>query len=93
MQVVYLRSFLNDLKKLKDKSTKDKVKAFIIALKQAQRLEELPNVKKLKGYSIAYRARIGEYRLGIYKEDQQIELARFVKRNYIYKLFPKKGSK
>jgi mRNA-degrading endonuclease RelE of RelBE toxin-antitoxin system len=89
MEVVFLRSFLNDIKKLSDNKLKNKIKEFIVELQNAETLEELQNVKKLKGFSTAYRWRMGDYRLGFYKDENKVELARFVKRNDIYKVFPK----
>ena len=91
MNVIYLRSFLNDIKKIKDKNLKSKVKDFIIKLEEAETIEALANVRKLKGYSVAYRAKIKEYRVGIYYDSDTVELARLVKRNDIYNVFPKKG--
>lgn len=44
-------------------------------------------LKKLSGNPNAYRDRIGNYRLGFYYEKQTIILARFLKRNDIYKVF------
>ena len=60
----------------------------ITALKTAETLNVLSNIKKLKGYQNAYRIRIGKYRLGFYFDGEVIELARFVKREDIYKIFP-----
>jgi len=88
MKVVYLRSFLNDIKKIKDQSLKSKVKAVLENLENAETLENLPNIKKLKGYSTVYRTRLGDYRIGFYKNDEKIEVARFLKRDDIYKVFP-----
>lgn len=88
MKVIFLRSFLNDIKKVNDKKLKAQIREFIFELEKTKSLEELTNIKKLKGFSTAYRWRIAEYRLGFYKEDNIIELARFVKRNDIYKVFP-----
>lgn len=88
MEVVFLRSFLDDIKKISDKKLKAKIKVFIIELEHADTLDEISNVIKIKGFSTAYRLRIGDYRLGFFKDDNIIELARFVKRNDIYKVFP-----
>ena len=88
MEVVFLRSFFNDINKISDKKLKAKIKVFIIELENAETLEELFNVKKLKGFSNAYRLRIGDYRLGFFKDDNKIQLSRCVKRNDIYKVFP-----
>lgn len=88
MEVIFLRSFLNDIKKLNDKKLKAKIKEFIMELENTETIDKIHNVKKLKGYSTAYRWRAGEFRLGFYKDENKIELARFVKRNDIYKVFP-----
>ena len=88
MEVIFLRSFLNDLKKINDAKLKSKIKEFIIEIENSEDLEALVHVKKLKGFSTAYRCRIGDYRLGFYFNDHVVELARFVKRNDIYKVFP-----
>lgn len=88
MEVIFLRSFLTDIKKLNDIKLKNKIREFIIEIEIAENIDEIHNIKKLKGYSTAYRFRLGDYRLGFYKAENTIELARFVKRNDIYKLFP-----
>ncbi len=92
MKIVYLKNFLNDIKKLKDKNLKTKIKDLILSIEKAERLEDISNAKKMKGFSIAYRIRIGNYRMGIYKENKIVEIARFLKRNDIRKVFPKKNN-
>lgn len=42
----------------------------------------------MRGHSEAYRLRIGKYRLGFYYDGNTIQLARFVKKEIIYNLFP-----
>ena len=88
MTVEYLRQFSEDLLRIKDESLKDDLFNAIIALKKAETLNTVSNIKKLKGYQNAYRIRIGKYRLGFYFEGEVIALARFAKREDIYKLFP-----
>ena len=51
-------------------------------------IKERANIKKMKGHSGAFRIRIGKYRLGFYFDGEVIELARFAKREDIYKLVP-----
>lgn len=88
MEIIYLKSFYNDLKKLKDKKLKQSLKQLLLDIENAETLNDIPNLKKMKGYTIAYRVRIGNYRLGLYYDNNRLEMARFVKRNDIYKLFP-----
>lgn len=82
--------FLKDVQKIKDPKIARKVEQIIFDLKSANSLEDLNNVKKMRGYSIAYRIRAGGYRMGIYKESEYVELARFLMREDIYNVFPKK---
>jgi len=88
MEVVFLKNFLSDLKKIKDQKLKQRIKDLIINLENAETLKDIPSISKMKGYSIAFRVRIGDYRLGLYCKNEVVELARFVKRNDIYKVFP-----
>lgn len=89
MEVIFLRSFLTDIKKLNDKKLKLKIKEFIIEVENSQTLEDVGNIKKMKGFSTAFRWRTGDHRLGFYKNENSIELSRFLKRSDIYKVFPK----
>ncbi len=88
MGVVFLRSFVNDIKKINNKSLKAKIKDFILQIENADTLNDVTGIIKMKGFSTAYRYRIGDYRIGFFKSENLVELARFVKRNDIYKLFP-----
>ncbi|WP_313374073.1 plasmid stabilization protein [Chishuiella sp.] len=88
MEVIFLKSFLNDIKKINDKKLKYKIKEFILQVEKSNCIDDIANIKKLKGYSTAYRYRVGDYRLGFYLNENVIELAKFVKRNDIYKVFP-----
>ncbi len=90
MHVVFLKSFLKDINKIKNKNIKNKLKALIIKIENAKNLSELNQLKKLKGYQTAYRIRMGDFRVGLYVEEHQVILARVLKRNDIYKLFPSK---
>ena len=89
MKIIFLSTFLKDIKKIKDPKTARKIEELISNLKQAASLEDVSNVKKMKGYSVAYRIKSGNYIMGIYKDLEHIELARFLKRENIYKVFPK----
>ncbi len=88
MEVVYLKQFLNDIQKLNDVKVKNEIMHQISSLKNADSLEDILQVNKLRGYSEAYRLRIGKYRLGFYYDGKIIQFARFAKREDIYKLFP-----
>lgn len=88
MEVVFLRSFVNDIKQINDKSLKTKIKDFILQLENVDTLNDVTGITKMQGFSTAYRYRIGDYRIGFFKSENSVELARFVKRNDIFKVFP-----
>lgn len=88
MKVVFSRAFKKDVLKPKDVSLKRKLKKTIIQLETEPTLKTMVNCTKMKGHPSAHRIRIGNYGLGLYLKKDTVELARFVKRNDIYKLFP-----
>ena len=87
MKVEFLKKFSKDLDSISSKTVKQSLIRLIELLENAQTLEEIPNVKKLKGHKSAYRIRIGDYRLGLFLENSKILLARFLHRKDIYKIF------
>ncbi|WP_350106970.1 hypothetical protein [Fulvivirga sp.] len=88
MRVIFLKSFLNDIKKIKDAKLKQRLNTIIEKLESAESLEEIANLKKLKGHPTAYRIKLGDYKLGLFYDQEEVKLVRFLKRNDIYKLFP-----
>lgn len=88
MKVRYEKSFLKDIEKLNDKNVAIKLKTKLIELEEQTDLASIPNIKKLKGYRVYYRLKIGDYRLGFSYEDGELNIIRFLHRKDIYKLFP-----
>jgi|AntRauMFilla1563_2_1112583.scaffolds.fasta_scaffold32647_1 mRNA interferase RelE/StbE len=88
MEIIYLRQALKDVNKIKNDKLKLKLAELVADLKSAENLSEIRNVKAMSGHPEAYRIRVGDYRLGIFYSDEIITIARFLKRNDIYKLFP-----
>lgn len=88
MRVIFGKLFSKDLLKIKDLTLKKDVIEAIVELENSESLQDFSNLRKMKGHSEAYRIRIGKYRLGFYFDGEVIELARFAKREDIYKLFP-----
>lgn len=88
MEIIYLRQALKDVNKIKNDKLKSKILDVITDLKLAENLSEIKNIKPMSGHSDAYRIRIGDYLLGIFQSEETITIARFLKREDIYKLFP-----
>ena len=82
------KSFLKDLKKINDKKLIEEIKNLFDIIEKADSLQEIPNVKKLKGFEEFYRVRIGKYRVGIKYNDNEVTFLRILPRKDIYKFFP-----
>jgi mRNA interferase RelE/StbE len=88
MKVEFKKSFLKELKKLKNKSIKHSIVECILQVESAQSLSQIKNLKKLSGYDIYYRIRIGDYRIGLKVEDEIVYFVVFEHRKEIYRGFP-----
>lgn len=67
---------------------KDSVAECIIQVETAPSLHEIKNMKKLTGYDIYYRIRVGDYRIGIKVENDIVFFVVIEHRKDIYKKFP-----
>ena len=88
MKVEFLSGFEKDLSHTRDKILVKHILDCIDLFEKAEKIIEVPNVKRLKGHSSAYRYRKGKYRIGFYLEDQTIVFAAFDTRDKIYHRFP-----
>ncbi len=88
MKVIFYAGFNKDLDKTKDKKLALLVLQTIQLFQRAKKLEEIPNVKKLKGHPNAYRYRKGNYRIGFFVENDTLIFAAFAPRGKIYRKFP-----
>ena len=88
MQVVFLSKFSKDLEKIKSNKLKTSIFGIVESLENANELKEMTSLKKMKGHNTAYRIRIGEYRPGLFIENNVLLLARLIHRKDIYRFFP-----
>lgn len=88
MEIRFLKEFSKDLKKISDYSLLNRIMDIINKIESSENLNNIPNLKKMQGSNIAFRIRVGDYRVGIFFENDLIELARIVHRKDIYKVFP-----
>ncbi len=88
MQVVITRQFEKDFSKELNKNLQIQLVDIIEHLQSATSLYDIQNVKKLKGYTNAYRIKLSEYRIGFIFEQHTIKLSRIMHRKEIYRYFP-----
>lgn len=88
MNVGYKKRFLRDLEKLPE-SVKQRVQEIaFVELPEAENIQQIPGLKKLRGYNTYYRLRYSDYRLGISIVEDKIIFHRVLHRKDIYRSFP-----
>ena len=88
MKVEFKASFARDLKKVRDKRLKERVREIIEQVEQVDNLQDMTNIKKLQGELDYYRIRVGDYRLGLSIEGDTVVFVRFLHRKDVYRYFP-----
>lgn len=88
MKVTFRSSFNRDLKKIRDKAVLNKIREIICQAETASDLSELRDFKKISGDKGYYRIRTGDYRVGVFLADNELEFVRCLHRRDIYRVFP-----
>ena len=65
MKFSFESKFAKDLRNIEDGKLLLNIKGLLIECKEAESLAEIKSIKKLQGYDIFYRVRIGNYRVGL----------------------------
>jgi len=88
VKIIFRRSFAKDLKKIRQNALLQEVQAVLEQIEQSTSLHNIPNVKHLTSEGPYYRIRVGDYRLGLFVDDEAITVVRFLHRRDIYRYFP-----
>jgi mRNA interferase RelE/StbE len=88
MRVEFKSSFTRDLKKIRGIRLKEKVRRVIELVERTDTLEEIANIRKLRGSDVYFRIRIGDYRIGIKLNGDTVSFVRILHRRDIYRYFP-----
>jgi mRNA interferase RelE/StbE len=88
MQVKYESRFQKDLKNINNASILEKIKTVIENCKQADSIQQINQLKKMRGYNQFYRVRVGDYRIGLAIQDDIFIFVRCLHRKDIYRYFP-----
>ena len=90
MEVLFKRTFIKDFKKL-PKNIQEKVREICLFIfpetKNFNEIRHFP-VRKIQGFNIYFRIKVGNYRIGFKKEGQSIVFMRVLHRKDIYRFFP-----
>lgn len=89
MRTVYRKSFERDLAKARGNAQiLGRLRSVIQELESVENLDEIASAKPMQGWDSYYRIRIGDYRLGIKKVGDTVEVLRFLHRRDVYRYFP-----
>jgi mRNA interferase RelE/StbE len=88
LKVDFKKSFLRDLKRIKETHVKDRLRETIESIENAKHFQEISHLSKIKYGDRYYRIRIGDYRLGLILEGDTFILVRFLHRKDLYRYFP-----
>jgi mRNA interferase RelE/StbE len=88
VKTAFRESFARDLAAVGNKKLLKRVRDVIENVERANSLNELTNLKKLKGEKNYYRLRIADYRIGLTLESDTVVFVRCLARKDIYKYFP-----
>ena len=89
MNIEFKKSFAKDLKKkAKDANLRSRVQEIIRQVDDADLMDDIRNLKKLRTKGKYYRIRLGDYRIGLTIEADTVCFVRFLHRSEIYRYFP-----
>jgi len=90
MNIDIRNSFLNDVKKITDKTLKAEIERIVFIVKEATTVRDIPELRKMKGSKkgIFYRIKVGDYRIGVTIVNDTVTFFVCLPRKDIYKFFP-----
>jgi mRNA interferase RelE/StbE len=88
MKVLFNKTFLKELSNIPSKTRAKIEKLVFEEIQQYPNVNQIPSIKKLAGYNHYYRIRIGDYRIGLKVDQDNLTFERVLHRKEIYKRFP-----
>jgi len=87
MNVEVRKLFVKDAERL-PAEIQHELYAVIKEIEKADRLTQLGNCKKLKGFKTAYRIRVGQYRIGFFFEKDTVRTCSHSRQERYLQIFP-----
>ena len=89
MRIEFRRSFLSDLKGIRDQGLLKRLRDAVQEIEQAPDLGDIRGLRRLREEDRYYRARLGDYRIGlVFESDNTVVFVRFLHRKDVYRYFP-----
>lgn len=87
MIIEVLESFYRDVQSINNKRDRIKILDRIKEIESIEHFHQIPNLKKLKGSKIKFRIRVGNFRIGIFYENDILQFSRVLDRKKFYRGF------
>ena len=88
MEIAFTKIFSKQIDAIQNESLKLRLSQAVQNVILGNTLQDIANLKKIKGHQTAYRIRIGDYRVGLFFEEGLIVFAYLAHRKDIYNQFP-----
>ena len=88
MKTEFAKTFDKDVNNIFDAKILCKIEQAIVNVEEAMMVQNIPKLKKLKGYKIHYRIRVGNYRIGVTIVGDLVTFERCLLRKDFYKYYP-----
>ena len=85
MKVDFSSSFTSDLRRIRDRSIRERVDKEIEQIEKVDNFTEISHIKKLRGHENRYRVRVGNYRLILQFNEDTVTFLRCLPRQDIYR--------
>jgi mRNA interferase RelE/StbE len=82
------KSFVKDIKKIKDQRLRNQIANCIVQVQNAETPAQIVSLKKIIGESGYYRIKLGTFRLGLIVSGNTVIFIRALHRKEIYRYFP-----
>jgi len=90
MEISFKKNFIKDFEKLPEvikNKTREICFDIFPKIKKLSEFDRYP-FKKMKGYNLYYRIKVGEFRIGFREDNGKIKFMRVLNRKDIYRHFP-----
>ncbi|MBI3153326.1 MAG: type II toxin-antitoxin system RelE/ParE family toxin [Chloroflexi bacterium] len=88
MKILFERTFLHDLEKVKDKRILKRVRVVIAQAASANSTGDIQDINVMRDYKSCCRINLGNYRMGIQILRRKLIFVRLIHRKDMYRYFP-----
>jgi len=88
VKVLFRESFVRDLRRIEDQDVQRCIRQAVESVEQATSLTDVPQLRRLRSKGRHYRIRVGDYRLGLTVDADEVCFVRALHRREIYRYFP-----